>query len=60
MSTSAKIAAHRVHRAYYAIVEGHMKEQSGFVDAPIGRHPADRKKKTGRTAYAPAKSAEIY
>ncbi len=39
-----QIAAHRVHRAYYAIVEGHMKEQSGFVDAPIDRHPSDRKK----------------
>jgi 23S rRNA pseudouridine1911/1915/1917 synthase len=41
---SEQIAAHTVDRAYYAIVEGRMKEETGFVDAPIGRHPSDRKK----------------
>jgi 23S rRNA pseudouridine1911/1915/1917 synthase len=41
---SEQIASHTVERAYWAIVEGHMKSPSGFVDAPIGRHPTDRKK----------------
>ena len=51
---SEQIAAHTVERAYFAIVEGRMKEDTGFVDAPIGRHPSDRKKmaivKGGRDA----------
>lgn len=41
---SEQIAAHTVERAYWAIVEGGMKEDAGFVEGPIGRHPADRKK----------------
>ncbi len=41
---SEQIAAHTVERAYWAIVEGGMKEDDGFVEGPIGRHPADRKK----------------
>lgn len=41
---SEQIAAHTVERAYYAIVEGHMRDETGYVDAPIGRHPNDRKK----------------
>lgn len=41
---SEQIAAHTVDRAYYAIIEGRLKEETGFVDAPIGRHPSDRKK----------------
>ncbi|MEG0934776.1 MAG: RluA family pseudouridine synthase [Clostridia bacterium] len=41
---SEQIKAHTVERAYYAIVQGRMKEKSGLVDAPIGRHPSDRKK----------------
>ena len=31
-------------RTYECIVCGGMKEDSGTVDAPIGRHPTDRKK----------------
>jgi len=41
---SEQIAAHTVERAYLAILEGHMRAETGFVDAPIGRHPSDRKK----------------
>jgi len=33
-----------VTRRYLALVHGRVKEQSGIIDAPIGRHPADRKK----------------
>ena len=35
---------HSLHRTYEAIVKGGFREDSGTVDAPIGRHPADRKK----------------
>ena len=44
LSLSEQIAAHSVERAYKAIVFGHMKEKEGDIDAPLGRHPTDRKK----------------
>ena len=44
VSLSGQIKAHSVHRAYRAIVIGGMKQDEGDVDAPIGRHPTDRKK----------------
>ena len=43
-SLSEQIAAHSVERIYKAIVCGHFRETVGQVDAPIGRHPTDRKK----------------
>lgn len=43
-SLAAQLQDHTMHREYRMIVTGHMKEPSGTVDAPIGRHPADRKK----------------
>ncbi len=39
-----RIRSHEVGRIYYAIVQGNFKEDSGTVDAPIGRHPTQRKK----------------
>ena len=44
LSLSEQIRAHSVHRAYMAIVQGRMRDAEGTVDAPIGRHPTDRKK----------------
>ena len=44
LSLSEQIKAHTVHRAYMAIVQGNMREDSGTVEGPIGRHPTDRKK----------------
>ena len=44
LNLSEQIRAHSVQRAYVAIVQGHMREMQGTVDAPIGRHPTDRKK----------------
>jgi 23S rRNA pseudouridine1911/1915/1917 synthase len=41
---SDEIKYHRVRRLYHAIVKGNFKEDFGTVDAPIGRHPIDRKK----------------
>ena len=39
-----EIKYHRVERVYHAIVRGNFREDCGTVDAPIGRHPVDRKK----------------
>lgn len=39
-----RIKTHEVGRIYYALVIGNLKEDRGTVDAPIGRHPRDRKK----------------
>ena len=41
---SELIKEHKVERIYYAIALGNFKEDSGTVNAPIGRHPSDRKK----------------
>ena len=41
---SAQIKAHTVQRAYRAIVIGALREPNGTVDAPVGRHPVDRKR----------------
>ena len=35
---------HSLARTYECIVVGSMKEDVGTIDAPIGRHPTDRKK----------------
>ena len=40
-----QIKAHTTHRFYEAVVYGRFKEPQGTINAPIGRHPADRKKK---------------
>ncbi len=39
-----QLAEHGVTREYHALVTGGFKEDCGVVDAPIGRHPVDRKK----------------
>ena len=41
---SEQLKTHTVSRVYEAIVLGNLKNDSGTVDAPIGRHPTDRKK----------------
>ncbi len=41
---ASQLKDHSMHRIYEAIVCGNLKEDSGTVDAPIGRHPTDRKK----------------
>ena len=35
---------HSIKRKYYGIVMGRLKEMQGTVDAPIGRHPVQRKR----------------
>ena len=39
-----QLKEHTIRREYHAIVYGNIKEDTGTVDAPIGRHPTDRKK----------------
>jgi 23S rRNA pseudouridine1911/1915/1917 synthase len=41
---AAQLQDHTLARIYRCIVVGNLREDSGTVDAPIGRHPVDRKK----------------
>ncbi len=54
-SIAAQLKEHTITRRYEAIVHGTIKEEEGVVDAPVGRHPRDRKKmcvnyQNGKTA----------
>ena len=55
LKLSEKLKNHQIKRVYEALVEGVIKEDSGKIDAPIGRHPFHRKKmavntRSGRNA----------
>ena len=54
LALSAQLKDHSLSRTYECLVTGNMKQDSGTVDAPIGRSSADRKKMavvpTGRRA----------
>ena len=41
---ASQLKDHTMARTYEAIVCGSFREDSGTVDAPIGRHPTDRKR----------------
>ena len=41
---SRELESHGIVREYHALVRGGFSEDEGTVDAPIGRHPVDRKK----------------
>lgn len=43
-SIAEQLKEHSVTRRYVAIVYGCLKEDEGTINAPIGRHPTDRKK----------------
>lgn len=55
-----QIKEHTFTREYHAVVCGKFKEPAGIIEAPIGRHPVDRKKmcvtdknsKEAKTEYA--------
>lgn len=42
---------HSITRKYQAVVYGNLKADSGTVDAPIGRHPIDRKKMSTKSPH---------
>ncbi len=44
LALAAQLQDHTLARTYEAVTVGVLKEDSGTVDAPIGRHPVDRKK----------------
>lgn len=44
ISLAEQIKAHSFTREYQTVVYGRFKVDSGTVEAPIGRHPVDRKK----------------
>ena len=44
LALSAQLADHSLRREYEAVVRGSLREERGTVDAPIGRHPTDRKR----------------
>lgn len=43
-SLSGQLKVHSITRRYHALVYQAFQEESGRVDAPIGRHPTDRKR----------------
>ena len=54
LGLAEQIKEHSFERYYEAILTGNLKDDRGTIDAPIGRHPEDRKKmaivKDGREA----------
>ncbi len=44
MGLAQQIKEHSFTREYNAVIVGHLKENEGTVNAPIGRNPKDRKK----------------
>ena len=46
---SEQFRAHTAHRSYAALVDGNIREDEGTIDAPIARHPVDRKRMTIHT-----------
>ncbi len=44
LALAAQLQDHSLARVYEAVAVGNLKENTGTVDAPIGRHPVDRKK----------------
>ena len=44
LALARDLAAHRVERRYLALVQGRLPAETGTVDAPVGRHPRDRKR----------------
>lgn len=60
-----QIKEHSVDRRYRGIVCGHVKDDEGIIDAPIGRHPIERKKmaineKNGKNAITHYKVLERF
>lgn len=64
-SLSRQLKEHSICRIYEAVVHGNIKEDTGTVNAPVGRHPTDRKKmsvhaKNGREAVTHYKVLERF
>ena len=61
---AASLQAHQIERRYAALVWGVLREESGRIEASIGRHPKNRKKMAviadGRAAATNFKVAERF
>lgn len=62
---SEKFKDHNINRIYTAIVDGVIREEQGKINAPVGRHPTDRKRmavnlKNGRRAITHFKVLERF
>ena len=61
---SDQFREHTAHRSYAALVDGNIRTDEGKVDAPIARHPVDRKRMAivsgGREAITHWRVAERY
>lgn len=44
LALAAQLQDHSLYREYEAVCVGSLKEDAGTIDAPIARHPTDRKK----------------
>ena len=60
-----QLKEHSIKRRYRAVVQGNLKEAEGTVNAPVGRHPTDRKKmainhKNGKEAITHYKVLERF
>ncbi len=44
LALSAQLSDHTLARTYECLVVGNLRQDSGTVDAPLARHPSDRKK----------------
>ncbi len=64
-SLAEQLKEHSIRRIYVAVVHGNLKADSGTVDAPIGRHPTERKRmsvhaKNGKRAVTHYKVLERF
>ena len=44
LGLAEQLKGHHINRIYFAVALGNFREEQGTVDAPIGRHPTDRKR----------------
>ncbi len=51
---AAQFASRKVEKQYLAVVHGVPRPRSGTIDAPIGRHPVQRKKMSTTSAHGRA------
>ena len=52
LSLAAQLSSRTLTREYDAVVRGALKNDMGTIDAPIGRHPTDRKRQAVTAAHS--------
>ena len=61
LALAEELEHHGIEREYHALVKGGFKNDAGTIDAPIGRHPVDRKRMAALTSPdAHAKTATTH